>query len=413
MTVGRPDLDPHAEPRSIRVRPAGRWTTFADVVAGLRARWERGELLEQVTAASAWRQVVVPLRTPSAGELSDEYAAAQEWVEDWRRRDGRIRLEWASLGGRLIGVNSIPRRAWVDSPDAAWSLLGVTAQARRFTQIVRDAEDPGLAAWAAANPLKVLAHEDRWDRLVDVVRWFRDVARPGTYLRHIDVPGVDTKFVETHRGVLAELLDACLPAERIAPEHPRGDFESRYRLAGKPARIRLRRLDGAGLFPQLPGLSDLSLRADELPRAPVPCRTVFVIENEISFLAFPPVPDAVAVFGGGYAVSLLSGIGWLAERDLVYWGDIDTHGFVMLDRLRASFPNARSLLMDRRTFLDHEAHWGREHTQVNSVLTHLTADEQRLYEDLLEATFGPDLRLEQERVGFHAVRAALAIASTP
>lgn len=36
-----------------------------------------------------------------------------------------------------------------------------------------------------------------------------------------------------------------------------------------------------------------------------------------------------------------------------YWGDLDTHGSAILDRLRAWLPQTRSFLMDRETLLDH------------------------------------------------------------
>jgi len=36
-------------------------------------------------------------------------------------------------------------------------------------------------------------------------------------------------------------------------------------------------------------------------------------------------PDAIAIFGGGYAVSVLRLLPWLRERDLAYWHQI-THG---------------------------------------------------------------------------------------
>ena len=59
----------------------------------------------------------------------------------------------------------------------------------------------------------------------------------------------------------------------------------------------------------------------------------------------------MVIFGGGYAVPVLQPLGWLASLDLVYWGDIDTHGFAILDRLRHRLPRARSILMDRATLL--------------------------------------------------------------
>ncbi len=38
---------------------------------------------------------------------------------------------------------------------------------------------------------------------------------------------------------------------------------------------------------------------------------------------------------------------WLARCQVSYWGDIDTHGFAILDQLRTYIPHAHSLLMDR------------------------------------------------------------------
>jgi len=37
---------------------------------------------------------------------------------------------------------------------------------------------------------------------------------------------------------------------------------------------------------------------------------------------------------------------WLARSRILYWGDIDTHGFFILNRLRGIFPHAESFLMN-------------------------------------------------------------------
>jgi hypothetical protein len=44
----------------------------------------------------------------------------------------------------------------------------------------------------------------------------------------------------------------------------------------------------------------------------------------------------------------------------LYWGGIDTHGFAILDRLRASIPGAALLLMDENTLQAHRHVWGQE-----------------------------------------------------
>jgi hypothetical protein len=48
-----------------------------------------------------------------------------------------------------------------------------------------------------------------------------------------------------------------------------------------------------------------------------------------------------------YAIDRLGSLPWLREKPLYYWGDIDTHGFAILSRLRRHWEHARSLLMDR------------------------------------------------------------------
>lgn len=135
---------------------------------------------------------------------------------------------------------------------------------------------------------------------------------------------------------------------------------------------------------------------------------MFITENEVNFLAFPPVPGAVVVFGAGYGFEALGRARWLDGCALHYWGDIDTHGFAILDQLRSRFPHAGSFLMDRATLLAHEALWGEEPEPLVHELPRLTAAEQALYDDLRRDRLRPRLRLEQERVGFRWVQQALA-----
>jgi hypothetical protein len=203
--------------------------------------------------------------------------------------------------------------------------------------------------------------------------------------------------MEQHRRGVADLLEWLLPSDRVDRSRPRADLAARYGFCGPPSTVRFRFL-GAQRWP--PGLSELTGRIDELAdHAPAVSR-VYVVENEMTYLAFPPVDDAVVVLGGGYGVSRLAGLPWLREMELHYWGDLDTHGFAILDQLRHAWPHTRSLLMDRRTLLAHEALWVREPKPVNALLDRLCADETDLYRDLVEGTLGGAVRLEQERVGF-------------
>jgi len=88
-------------------------------------------------------------------------------------------------------------------------------------------------------------------------------------------------------------------------------------------------------------------------------------------------------------------------------GDIDTHGFRILDQLRAVHPHVASVLMDEATLLAHRDAWGREPSPSRAALTRLAADEAALYKALGNDTYGPAVRLEQELIRWDWARERL------
>jgi hypothetical protein len=94
-------------------------------------------------------------------------------------------------------------------------------------------------------------------------------------------------------------------------------------------------------------------------------------------------------------------LAWLKDLPIHYWGDIDTHGFAILNQLRHVLPQAQSLLMDEATLLAHQALWGQEPQPTQANLTQLTSAEQALYQKLQQGVFGKNIRLEQERIAYH------------
>jgi hypothetical protein len=387
------------------------WTTPAEVLARLRRRWDSGELLRSWGCEKPWEPLALGIRGPTAGEIAAQLGAVQRWAATWERVGPHLRVERRRVGGRLVGANEIPAKVWVDGYKQGWAALGVTADADRFSRALVDTRRraPKLVNWLLTHPMRVLNLGDEWPSIVDTVLWIDTHAVTPVYLREVDVPGVDTKFIERHRAVLADLLDHQLDPDRIDTRRSASDFAARYRFRTRPTYLRLRTLDPTR--PLAGGYSELSVPSLELAERPPPHGTVYIVENETSYLAFPPVPDALALFGGGYAVSTVAHLTWLRERPLNYWSDIDTHGFTMLDRLRSHFPHTQSILMDRTTLLNHERQWVREPKQAVAHLAHLSPDEADLYRDLVEDALGPSIRLEQERISYAAVQRAARGAS--
>ncbi len=385
------------------------WSTPADLRAQAQRWWDRGDLLRECVSPSLDWPLRLALRSPTSAELAECFEATREWVGAIAAMP-HVAIEWRDWTHRVQGRQRLPAAAFVATLDDALSLVAQTQAASRFRALwQRTAEGcPALLPWLAKHPLRCLAFADRWSRLLAVVAWLRVHPRPGIYLRQIDVAGVDSKFIESHRGVLAELLDLALPPEAIDPRAKAGaaQFARRYGFLDKPVRIRFRLLDPA--LPGLPGcgpLADITLDAVSFATLDLPVARAFVTENEVNFLAFPRVAGAVVIFGAGYGWDALARADWLHRCEMHYWGDIDTHGFVILDQLRECFPHVASFLMDVETLLAHREHWGEEPDLADRSLPRLTRDEAALYDDLRLDRIRARLRLEQERVGFgHVLR---------
>ena len=379
------------------------WTTPADLRAQVQRLWDRGDLLRAaVTDAVSW-PLRLSLKTPGASDLSDRFEAVRDWVRTVADTP-QVRIEWREWNHRVQGTQQLPAAVWLDTLQNALAFIGKDRQAQRFEAVWQQtaAAQSRLLAWLARRPIQALDLADRWERLLAVVAWLQAHPRPGLYLRQVDVPGADSKFIEAHRGVLAELLDLAMPPEAVQT-HATGvaQFTRRFGFLDKPVRIRFRLLDPA--LPSLPGCenpADITLDAASFAALVLPVQRVFITENETNFLAFPPAADAVAVFGAGYGWEALARASWLHRCRLHYWGDIDTHGFAILDQLRSHFPGAASFLMDRETLLAHRRHWGEEPGPARHDLARLTPEEAAVYDDLRFDRHQTQLRLEQERVGF-------------
>ena len=403
------------------------WTTPADLRAQVQKLWDKGDLLRPLVQGGAMPAKRLRLVGPTSTELTERFDAVRAWMADLRQvtltpvsatpKVG-YRITLREFRHRLLGHSAVPDEVWLDTLEDAWALIGKSKEARRFASLVQltqaqyPALFPALSAWLEKRPLAALALADEWGRLLAVVAWLQSNPRPGLYLRQVDLSGVDSKFFEAHRGVLAELLDLSLPPESIDPRASGlTGFCRRYGFQDKPLRIRFRVLDpDIALLPQA-GAQDITLTQADFERLDPPVRHVFITENEVNFLAFPPIANSLVIFGAGYGFEVLAGAPWLQTRRVHYWGDLDTHGFAILDQLRTHLPHAQSLLMDHATLLAHAAQWGTEPQPVWRDLPRLNAEERAVYNGLRDNRFRPNLRLEQERIGFGWLQQALVALS--
>ncbi|WP_239380547.1 Wadjet anti-phage system protein JetD domain-containing protein [Frankia sp. CIT1] len=233
--------------------------------------------------------------------------------------------------------------------------------------------------------------------LLSAVTWLHQHPDAGAWtLRQLPVPGMHTKWLDTHGALLRDVAGRDVRDEvrpRLAVMHLTY-VDPDHAASGR------RRHDAWTTG----DTHDIAYRPG----------VVLVVENRDSRLWFPSVRDTIVVEGGGKAAAaLLANVPWIRTADhVVYWGDIDADGYAILDQFRAAlaepFPDGApakpvtSILMDA-TDLHRYARHGINHDQAGrpiqpspTALPHLTEAEATAYNTIATAGPTPFRRIEQE-----------------
>lgn len=353
-----------------------------------------------------------PLRIPvNLSLLKGDIAATIKAVDRLRDQSKEHRgwgysIHWKQVRSREFGNNPQPDQITIDTLD---DLLRLSRQAEHFAATrecsnrVRK-ELPGLSAWLVAHVRSPARLADSLEGLIAVTKFFIAHPWPDCFARQIPVK-VDTKFVERHQALLRQWLDVLLPASAIDVNETK--FSRRFGLRdGQPHRG-IRILD-QGLLPELdlPG-DELSLPLRSLAKLPVRETTIVVVENRLNLLTLPALKRTLGIRGEGKAVTRLHRLTWLHDNRILYWGDIDVDGFLILSSLRNLFPHVESILMDRATLEQHSDYVASGNGTTPSLPSNLTEEES--------ATFlrcsKHNQRLEQEHVLQPFVDAVFATAA--
>ena len=388
----------------------------ADMKKQLERMWTRGDICRASVNDGNLFPLIIRFKQPASRSMLDDLAGTQEWVKEVLAytKKHHISLHWQTINHRVLGRQQLPAYIVLEEPQQAARLIGKSEALKQFSMLYRQSIKvlPALEVWLLDYPLKALALADDWPQLLALCAWMQAHPNPRIYLRQVDVPQVDSKFIERHRKVLAQLFDIVLPLFAVNDDYTGVvGFARRYGFLDKPVMIRVRPLDADIALLHSDSDQDVTMTSKALARLNQDVRSqierVFIVENEINYLAFPAVSHALLIFGKGYGFEALKQAQWLHDCAIYYWGDLDTHGFAILNQLRVSFPHVRSFLMDRDTLMEHKHVWGEEPTQQSKDLQHLNQEEQGVYDILRYNHLTDKLRLEQERIAFPAVETAI------
>ena len=362
-----------------------------DVRTLLRSAYERQVTTWLADPSAAARSI--PLHPPTAAAALADPAAVGDWVAAWR--DAPLHgaeLHWEPRRWQGMGRQEIPARLEVPGartlarwagrgPD--WALL----RERYLEAADRLGVPTGNETDALAGVMR--RHLSRWREMTSddvelVLRaatWFLANPRSGLRIRQVPLPGMHTKWLRPHRALLTSLLVAA----GADPEDPLG-------LTGDAHFADVVFLDPA-LRPG--GIRAMRLEQAELRHLSCAPRVVLVCENAETVQVLGDLPGVVALHGKGYSVPELLSPGWVRRARVLYWGDLDGHGFAVLHRARTHHPDVTSVLMDSETLHRHRPLWGTGDAGAPIELAHLTVQESTTRRELAELG---EVQLEQERV---------------
>ncbi len=377
----------------------------------------------------------LPLHPPAASTALGEGATVGDWIRAWAGAalPAGCEVMWEERRWRALGAQRVPTALKVKTASAAaelggrakdWAMLTERLAAIRCALTAADVvggletgvaeagvaeagvAEAGVAEATAAmaRAMKSCARDLRqadvadFSRALEVTRWLVLNPDSGLYVRQLPIAGVDTKWVDHHRRLIVALLTgardlAGLPGEGrfgCAPmPHPRAVVIADPAL--RPAGLRYFLADEVELAELWDAATPPESKATARPRL------VLVVENKQSLLAVPDFEGVVALHGGGYAVDWIGKLPWASDLPVVYWGDLDEDGLLILHRLRHHHGHVRSVMMDAQTFTTFRELAVPDPHQPSDPPSSLTAEE-RLAWECVHA--GGGLRLEQERINW-------------
>ncbi|ABH00155.1 conserved hypothetical protein (plasmid) [Rhodococcus jostii RHA1] len=337
-----------------------------------------------------------PIGTPARGDLETNYATThrpvmQAW-DRWgaqhvhlscslryaRRRVGRLLLNIPTH----LDIYDLDTAAALAAED--WSIT--IARARHRRQILSDTLDLDLQPRLLQQTV-ALADTD-FTLLCRTVDWFHHHDATGLTTRQVPIPGLDAKWLDKHTALVLALLD-------------RDSLD----LIDRPQRIDLTYLD-QNWRARGNRMRDSLATDDTNATVAYPPDIIIITENKDSALFFPTLPRGIAVEGGGWAIThRITRHTWFQQCPrIVYWGDIDAHGYEILNKLRTEHSAVDSILMGPQTYDEYHQFGVRTDRRGNPIsaqrkpLPNLTDSERVVYNRITDSEHSGPLRIEQERI---------------
>ncbi len=366
----------------------------------LTRQWHSADKREQRLLDPQTWPIPFPIGRPPPTLFARQTSQVREHIERWRAVTvGEV--QWQPIAYRSAAEPVLLPQHWQLRSPEEWAQASGDAQVRLELQQLRYLLDHVDGRFHSLLIRQRALWRDRNGEDVVQATTLALELEPGIAagrpLRSLSLAGIDSKFMERHRGLVTAFLDIRFDGQAsqlgLSSFLDAADEGDHWLLV-------------AALAPGLLPFAQLRVRARELRDVPLPARRILLIENDRCLHLLPTLPDTIAVLGSGLDLAWLRA-DWLRERQIGYWGDMDSWGLCMLACARELQPHLTPLLMDQLLF---ERLAGTlavpEPINAGPVPPEaLTGTEQAFYRQLLDQDRG---RIEQEFLPGNIVAEALS-----
>lgn len=332
---------------------------------------------------------------------SGNFAAFQEWVSSLtahqkkESRKGWVLNRWKPVSReqkKLMGDQIWPQLIEVQTEE---DFLYLINKKEHFSSFKVQLElllqwNPSIRGFLSQRMDRILKLKDVWKDIFAVIDYLllNDVS--DHYKRSIPVP-VHSKFLETYENVVLELLHYLHPEKFLKGK----DLEAALSLKIKPYLFKMRWLDKSLAETYSSGMDVFAATTPYLKTVDWHISKILFVENETNLYLLPNIPGTLAVFSSGKALHLLKEIDLFSKTAIIYWGDLDEEGFMMLNSMRKHYNHVESLLMDEDTVLHHFAGKDQQPQKYKNDYFEMLNDTETKAFNIIRAVNG---RIEQEKL---------------
>lgn len=190
---------------------------LSEIKNKLAKRWLSHYLPDSIAVESAYFPLRIGLKPPTDKEILQDFESVKNWVQSYAQLENpAFEIDWQTKR-TSIGKNNFPQAVVFINHESLAKFLNKTTELTQYRKLSQQLIHafPALGHFCQKYPQKVLENHQAWSLLITFLHWRLANPKSHIYLRQVPLAEFDSKFLETHKAVLAECLDLILPPENI------------------------------------------------------------------------------------------------------------------------------------------------------------------------------------------------------